>query len=192
MKDVNLSIVHCPLLKILKMSTKVTKKKGDTPTTAITKDSMAALTKLLEEHKTAFSAEFKSAITPLEVKLDCLQTTVTDHGHRVASLEANANEVSDKLEALEARCAAMEDSYNKLKAKTIDLELRSRHNNIRIVGLSESVESTQPTIFFSEILKEILGDEVLPKVLELDRAHRALVAKPAPGSRLRAVSSHPS
>ena len=77
----------------------------------------------------------------------------------------------------------MEDSYNKLKTKNIDLESCSRRNNIRIVGLRELIEGTQPTAFFSGLLKEILGEEILPKAPELDRAHRALVAKPAPGSR---------
>lgn len=169
------------------MTTKAAKKKCDTSAPVTSEDNMAALMKLLEEHKTALSAEFKSAIAPLEAKLDFVQTTVTDHGHRISSLEANANELSDKMEILEAKCAAMEDSYNKLKAKTIDLESRSRRNNIRIVGLPESIEGTQPTVFFSELLKEIIGEKILPKAPELDRAHRALVAKPTPGSRPRAV-----
>lgn len=171
--------------------TKANKKKTDTPGTTLDSDTaddnMAAIAKLLEEHKAALSAEFKSAITPLEAKLDFVQTKVADHGNRISSLEANANEVSDKLEVLEAKCAAIEANYNKLKAKTIDLESRCRRNNIRIVGLPESIEGTQPTAFFSGLLKEVLGDEILPKAPELDRAHRALVAKPAPGSRPRAV-----
>lgn len=160
---------------------------GATLASATTDDNMVAIAKLLEEHKAALSAEFKSAITPLEAKLDSVQTTVADHGNRITSLEANANELSDKLEVLEAKCAAMGDSYNRLKAKTIDLESRCRRNNIRIVGLPESIEGTQPTAFFSGLLKEILGEKILPKAPELDRAHRALVAKPAPGSTPRAV-----
>ena len=37
------------------------------------------------------------------------------------------------------------------------------------------------------MLVELLGDGVLPSPPELDRAHRALTAKPAPGARPRAV-----
>ena len=148
--------------------------------------SMAALTKLLEEHRTALSAEFKLAITSLETKLDCVQTTISDHGQRLTSLEANANQVSDKLGEIEAKFTALEDSYNKLKAKAIDLESRSRGNNIRIAGVPESAEGAQPTAFFSKLLLEIFGDGVLSSAPELDRAHRALTAKRS-GDRPRLV-----
>ena len=80
---------------------------------------MAAMTNLLEEHRAALSAEFKSAITSFETKLDHIQTAVTDHGHRLTSLEDNANQLSDKMEALEIKCAAMEERYNKLKFKDL-------------------------------------------------------------------------
>lgn len=110
--------------------------------------SMATLTKLLEEHRTALSAEFNLAITSLETKLDCVQTTISDHGQRLTSLEANANQVSDKLGEMEVKFTALEDSYNKLKSKAINLESRSRRNNIRIAGVPESAESAQPTAFF--------------------------------------------
>ncbi|KAJ8361771.1 hypothetical protein AAFF_G00422220 [Aldrovandia affinis] len=168
-------------------SAKKDKKREDDVTPATSDANMAALTKLLEEHKEALSMEFKSAITPLEAKLDYVQATVTDHGHRLTSLEANANQLSDQMVAMEAKCAAMEECYNKLKAKTIDLESRSRRNNIRVIGLPESIEGTRPAAFFSGLLVELLGDGVLPSPPELDRAHRALTAKPAPGSRPRAV-----
>ncbi|KAF3856803.1 hypothetical protein F7725_017526 [Dissostichus mawsoni] len=169
------------------MASKASKKekKDEAPATAVA--SMASLVKLLEEHRDALSKEFKSAMTSLEAKLDFVQETVTDHGNRLTSLEANANQLSDKMEELEAKCAAMEGSYNKLKAKAIDLESRSRRNNIRITGLPESIEGARPTDFFSRLLVELLGDQVLTTAPELDRAHRALTAKQGPGSRSRAV-----
>ncbi|KAI4826554.1 hypothetical protein KUCAC02_030000 [Chaenocephalus aceratus] len=81
----------------------------------------------------------------------------------------------------------MEGRYNKLKAKAIDLESRSRRNNIRITGLPKSIEGARATDFFFRLLVELLGDQVLTTAPELDRAHRALTAKPSPGSRPRAV-----
>jgi len=56
---------------------------------------MAALAKLLAEHKTALSAEFKSALTSLETKLDGVQAAISVHGQRLTSLEDNMNQVSD-------------------------------------------------------------------------------------------------
>lgn len=70
------------------------------------------------------------------------------------------------------------------------MEGRSRRNNIRIIGLPESVEGPRPTAFFSEMLSEIMGEQILPSPPELDRAHHALIAKPKQGERPRAVIVH--
>lgn len=88
---------------------------------------------------------------------------------------------------MEAVCAELTEKYARLKAKTTDLESRSRRNNIRIIGLPESVEGLRPTVFFSELLLEIMGEEVLTSPPELDRAHRAIVAKPMQGGKPRVV-----
>ncbi len=69
---------------------------------------MAALTKLLKEHRAALSVEFKSAVTSLEVKT----------GH---CSDVDAGKLSNKMVA-KASYAAMEDSFNNPQAKTIDLK----------------------------------------------------------------------
>ncbi|KAF3842896.1 hypothetical protein F7725_001745 [Dissostichus mawsoni] len=173
------------------MASKASKKekKDEAPATAVA--SMASLVKLLEEHETHFPRNL--------TKLDFVQETVTDHGNRLTSLEANANQLSNKMEELEAKCAAMEGSYNKLKAKAIDqgysTSLASGPNR-KITGVcgphntffKESLQITlayssgaRPTDFFSRLLVELLGDQVLTTAPELDRAHRALTAKQGPG-----------
>lgn len=148
---------------------------------------MTALTSLLEEHRAALSAEFKSCISTLEVKLDRVQTAVTDHEQRISCFESAAEVLDSRLRELETTCAALVDSNAKLKAKTADLEARSCRNNIRIVGLPESTEGPRPTAFFSELLRKVLGEEILPSLPELDRAHRSLTSKPLPGEKPRAV-----
>lgn len=149
--------------------------------------SMAALTRLLEDHKAALSMEFKTTISALESKLDIVQTTLNAHGQRISSLETNADSVSDRLDSLEAVCAELTTSNAKLKAKAADLEARSRRNNIRIIGLPESIEGPQPTAFFASFLHELLGEDTLPAPPVLDRAHRSLAAKPKQGERPRPV-----
>ena len=52
------------------------------------------------------------------------------------------------------------DANAKLQAKILDLEGRSRRNNIRIIGLPESVEGIRSTEFFAGLLVEVLGDQV--------------------------------
>lgn len=139
--------------------------------------SMSALTSLLEEHRAALSSDFKTTLTSLEAKLDLVQAAVSDHGPRITSLESNTDFLSERIHSLEAVCADLTENYAKLKAKTADLEGRSWRNNIRIIGLPESVKGPRPTVFFSEMLSEIMGEQILPSPLELDRVHRALIAK---------------
>ncbi len=172
--------------KSAKQAKKDTPAKDDAPA-AHTEVSMSALTSLLEEHRAALSTEFKTALTSLEVKLDLVQAAVSDHGSRITSLESNADLVSERIQSLETICAELTENYTKLKAKTSDLDGRSQRNNIRIIGLPESVEGPRPTVFFSEMLLEVMGEQVLSSPPELDRAHRALVAKPKQGGKPRAV-----
>ena len=79
------------------------------------------------------------------------------------------------------------ESNAKLLAKVSDLESRSRRNNIRVVGVPESVEGPRPTAFFADLLMEVFGEGVLDSPPECDRAHRTLSVKPKPGQRARPV-----
>ncbi|KAF3842531.1 hypothetical protein F7725_024482 [Dissostichus mawsoni] len=139
------------------------------------------------EHRASISADFKAAFAVLEAKLNQTQTTVAEHGEQIDSLETNANLQDQRLRILEEKCAVLADSNAKLAAKTADLEGRSRRNNIRIIGLPESIEGPRPTTFFSELLVELLGNETLQSPPELDCAHRAPAARPQPGTRPRPV-----
>lgn len=69
-----------------------------------------------------------------------------------------------------------------LAAKVADLEGHSRRNNIRIIGLPESIKGPRPKTFFSDLLVDLLGNQVLQSPPELDCTHRALVAKPPLGA----------
>ncbi|KAJ4919196.1 hypothetical protein JOQ06_000145, partial [Pogonophryne albipinna] len=164
-------------------------KKDSMPTgnVATSDVSMAALTSLLESHKVSLSTEFKTVIAALESKIDLIHATISDHGQRITSLESNADLVDGRLSTLEATCAELAARNAKLRAKTADLEARSRRKNIRIIGLPESIEGPRPTAFFSDLLPQLLGDQILPTSPELVRAHRSLAAKPKPGERQRTV-----
>ena len=142
---------------------------------------------LLEKHRASIAEDLKHSFAALESRLEKMQTMVVDHGQRFISLETSAESDDQRIRILEAKCAALADSNKKLLAKTADLESRSRRNNIRIIGLPESIEGPTPTIFFSKMLAELFGEAILESPPELDRAHRALTAKPQPGSRPRPV-----
>lgn len=148
---------------------------------------MSAIATLLEEHRQALSAEFKATFSTLEAGLARVHATVSDHAQKIISLEANANLQDERMLILEASYATLTESNAKLLAKVSDLESRSRRNNIRVIGIPESVEGPRPTVFFAELLKEVLGEDVLDSPPECDRAHRTLSDKPKPGQRPRPV-----
>ncbi|KAL1246547.1 hypothetical protein QQF64_034592 [Cirrhinus molitorella] len=132
-------------------------------------------------------ADFKASFETLDTKLDNIHSTVAAHGQRIDSLESGLTEVSERLELLEATCSGISKDNESLRAKLSDLEGRSRRQNVRIVGLPESIEGPRPTAFFSTLLVEVLGDQILSSPPELDRAHRTPAPKPAPGQRPRPV-----
>lgn len=139
---------------------------------------MASLVSLLEDHRSALSAKFKTSISKLEDKLGHIQGKVSEHDTKIALLEANANDTEERMLALKKTCAMLSDSNDKLRTKVMDLKSRSRCCNIRITGLPESIEGTRPTVFFSELLLEVFGASVLGTAPECDRAHRVAKAKP--------------
>ncbi|KAJ7992781.1 hypothetical protein DPEC_G00282260 [Dallia pectoralis] len=152
---------------------------------------LAEISSQLEEHRKALSADFRSSFEALTATLDNLSTTVTEHGQRINSLEGNSNEVDGRLQKLEDTCATLQQDNVLLRTKLADLEGRSRRQNIRIIGLPESLEGPRPTVFFSQLLTDVFGTEVQPSPPELDRAHRSLAPKPSAGERPRAVIIRP-
>ncbi|CAL9703385.1 unnamed protein product [Knipowitschia caucasica] len=171
------------------MSRKSRKEESDQPDVASFTSTMTELlTTKLAEHKADLLAEIKEIHTRYEAKLDSVLTIVDDHKRRISSLELSANATSADLMGIQATLGALSAENAKLKAKVVDLEGRSRRSNIRIIGLPEDIErATRPTEFFSQLLFDALGTDVLPSPPELDRAHRTLAAKPGPTGRARPV-----
>lgn len=62
----------------------------------------------------------------------------------------------------------MHAENEELGFKVTDLEARSRHENVRIVGLSEKIEGIRLTQFLTEFLPELLGARSFLKPVEVD------------------------
>lgn len=113
-------------------------------------------------------AELKSAIAPLQQKVD-------NHDSTIRELEHAASSQSDHLSELDITVQSLRTQVDQLNAKCEDLEGRSRRNNIRLIGIMEDVEGPNPTEFVSGLLQDILSLDQKPV---LDRAHRSLREKP--------------
>lgn len=115
----------------------------------------------------------------MNVRFDNLETTLA--GVKIA-VAANTSRISNLEEwhgEFDGRLVEVEKSYEELraqnkllKAKVIDLESRSRRQNIKIIGLPEKIEKGSPTAFVSDLLPKLLGAERFPRGIKVDRAHR--------------------
>ncbi len=106
-------------------------------------------------------------------------------------METTINSHHDSLETMETTVSTLKDQIQKLQEQQQDLENRSRHQNLRIIGIPKDVEKGRPTDFMSGFFSEVLGED-LPDLqsVVLDRAHRTLAPKPRAGDRSRAMIVH--
>uniref|UniRef100_H3A7N9 L1 transposable element RRM domain-containing protein n=1 Tax=Latimeria chalumnae TaxID=7897 RepID=H3A7N9_LATCH len=96
----------------------------------------------------------------------------------VSDIEDEARGKTERIAELETKLAAMAEKMD-------DLENRSRHNNIRIVGFPEGVEKGNPAAFLASVLPSIL--QLPPDThLDIERAHRSIGPRPGPDQRPRA------
>lgn len=59
----------------------------------------------------------------LELRLDKMQSTVTEHGQRMESLESNAELQDQRIRALEERCVALANTLPTSKAAAVETTL---------------------------------------------------------------------
>lgn len=109
--------------------------------------------------------------------MDTLQSTIDSFGPCLIVVETSLQDCDDRLTALEAKCVTLEKSNKLLMAKTDDLESRSRHQNLRVLGIPENSEGPQITSFMTDFFAETLGMDIPDGPEMLDRAH-CLASRP--------------
>ncbi|RXN17450.1 putative transposase element L1Md-A101/L1Md-A102/L1Md-A2 [Labeo rohita] len=115
--------------------------------------------------------------------LTAVTAEVKAHKERLTSLENVTSEWTTSLQVLKPMVASLRNVIAALQAKCTDLECHSRRSNLRLVGIPEGMEGTQPTKFIAEALQEIFS---LCEPPLLSRAHRTLAARPAEGQQPKA------
>lgn len=149
---------------------------------------LTELTRALGELRVAIAEDLKATIAELDTKIESIIRTVASHGQSIVDLEKASEFNAGRIDELEKLCTSLQDTVQTLSVKVVDLEGRSRRNNLRVVGLAEGVEAgSRPTDFFAKLLKDAMGSDVLDSDPQLDRAHRSLVPVPGPGKRPRPV-----
>lgn len=108
---------------------------------------------------------------------------------RLDEVEERIEKAEERIQKTEEVITAMLKLHTKLEDKLLDLESRSRRENIRIYGVPERTdgESTTMISFVENLLREGLElSEDMP-FLQIERAHRSAGSQP-PDAHRRAPS----
>lgn len=99
-----------------------------------------------------------------------------NHNVQLKDLSESATNTSNSVVKLEEKVKQLSNKVEQLSEKCIDLEGRSKRNNIRLAGVPEGRENGQHVRdFVAKLLRDLLDLDETPL---LDRAHRALRATP--------------
>lgn len=129
-------------------------------------------------------SEISSVRAELASATNALRATADSHATRLPDLENTATFCGDSVRDLQTTVIDLSQEVSSLKAKCEDLESRSRRNNVRVVGLREDIEGSQPATSMAKWLHETLHLDSLPVI---DRAHRSLRPKPKTGEAPRPI-----
>ncbi|KAE8277770.1 hypothetical protein D5F01_LYC24210 [Larimichthys crocea] len=88
---------------------------------------------------------------------------------------------------VDTRVQELENQIRSMAEHIDDLENRGRRKNVRVIGLPEDAEGTNPTKFFESWIPDLLGLETKAGRVKIERAHRTLAPKPGPNQRPRPV-----
>ncbi|KAK7903956.1 hypothetical protein WMY93_016563 [Mugilogobius chulae] len=121
----------------------------------------------------------------LEESLSSTKASVADLSARTHEVEKASSDHENRLSLVETTLAAIRSENNLLRQKVVDLEARSRRQNIKIVGLPEKIENGCMEDFLSRFLPQLLGPDHFDKPVMVDRAHRLGVRAPEAGGRPR-------
>lgn len=72
---------------------------------------MEAVSELLDQHRQALAADFKTSYNQLESKFNQVCSTVDDHGQRLSSLELASEDLSQRVRELENKSASHIQSF---------------------------------------------------------------------------------
>ena len=141
---------------------------------------IASLDAKLTQMKADICDTLRGEIAALRAENDVAISAVTremeSHNDQLKDMADSATNMSNSVVKLEKTVEQLSGQVEKLTEKCIDLEGRSKRQNIRIVGVPEGKENGQRVSdFVAKMLQAALDLEETPL---LDRAHRALRTHP--------------
>uniref|UniRef100_A0AAX7T8R9 L1 transposable element RRM domain-containing protein n=1 Tax=Astatotilapia calliptera TaxID=8154 RepID=A0AAX7T8R9_ASTCA len=129
-----------------------------------------------------FKQEFHTEMGGIMSAIGAVQVDIQKCGGRIDEAEKRISNAEDEITLLKNDMESLERQAKFLSKKVEDLEGRSRRNNIRILGIPEKEEGTDPRSFMEKFISDTL--KIPPPVLE--RAHRINTRQSSIANRSRA------
>ncbi|KAL1248893.1 hypothetical protein QQF64_022211 [Cirrhinus molitorella] len=115
-------------------------------------------------------------------ELAALHKAQADSVTEYTEMGKSLSDTMDRVAILKQSHERMAKDHKKMQEKCMDLENRSRRQNLRFVG----AEAGNPVRFIKDLLLELFGtDGFGDSSMTVDRAHRTLAPKPKLGERPR-------
>nr|XP_033818220.1 uncharacterized protein LOC117368600 [Geotrypetes seraphini] len=130
-------------------------------------------------------AEMVGMRADMKTALGEIRAEVGDLSGRVLGAEARLSHVEGLAEERSAAVDTVVAQLDDLKRQVEDLENRSRRNNLRFKGVPDLDRYKDASEVVSDFCKALLAEEsqVMPNVIDLQRAHRSLGQTRGPGNR---------
>lgn len=90
----------------------------------------------------------------------------------MTEIEEASSSYDLRLSQVEQACMKMQTENHALRSKVIDLEARSRCQNIKIVGLPEKIKKRSLVKFLEKFMPELLGARNFSGHIVVAQAHR--------------------
>ncbi|RXN33844.1 LINE-1 type transposase domain-containing 1 [Labeo rohita] len=148
---------------------------------------LALLLKEIQEGNNNLSEKIDSKTADLQTSIENLHSTVSSLLGRVMEAEQHIGDTEDEVRRIDGLIKVVRQENETLKDKVDYLENYSRRSNIRVVGMKEGSEGSDPVKFFSEWLPNVLGAQHFSEQLEIERAHRTLYPVPNPDKPPRPI-----
>uniref|UniRef100_A0A671QJC2 L1 transposable element RRM domain-containing protein n=1 Tax=Sinocyclocheilus anshuiensis TaxID=1608454 RepID=A0A671QJC2_9TELE len=171
--------------KLSNISTRSSPKMADALMNPIDMD--ALVKKITTEVLVGVEKALENKIDPVLEKLSAVATHVEQVENRVTEAETRISAVEDTVSRDNADLNEVKKKLDAALEKIDDLENRSRRCNIRIIGLPEGEEGTNPVSFLRTWLPNLLNTDFKNHQVKIERAHRVPSRLPTSGERPRAL-----
>ncbi|KAJ8348998.1 hypothetical protein SKAU_G00277150 [Synaphobranchus kaupii] len=122
-------------------------------------------------------------------QLEAIKEEILKANTRLDEAEGRIEKAEERIQNTEEVITEMLKLHVKLEDKLMDLESRSRRENVRIYGVPEGSEKESPIIgsFVEKLLREGLGLPEDEPDLQIERAHRSLGPRPPEDAPPRSI-----